>query len=388
MYRHAGIDIFLDPAIHGRGVGPDAVRALCVHLVDDVGHHRLVIDPAADNAAGDPLLRQGRLPARRRDAPLRARTRRRVARRAADGPARRRARALTVSAPGSRRRAASRSTAPGRLGATSSAARWIAVPRGVAGRGRQRDGDHLVERRCRRRRRASGRSGRTPPLPRAAPTRPTAVMRARGIITVSASTTGSWTTSPAGTATSQRRLAGASGAAARHVAATATTLATAATTHAAGRPRERRGDDGGDPHGPRHDGGHEVAERRAQREAALVAVRRRLHVHLPGVGRRRRARPPRAPGRARARTLDRRRAGDRRDAGDDDARRARSPRTAVSVGTPGTARATAPHAPRRPRADGGHELHRRRCAPATASPIARPPTSGDGEPRQPRAPTA
>ncbi len=50
MYRHAGIDIFLDPEIHGRGVGPDAVRALCVHLVDDVGHHRLVIDPAADNA--------------------------------------------------------------------------------------------------------------------------------------------------------------------------------------------------------------------------------------------------------------------------------------------------------------------------------------------------
>jgi len=54
MYRHAGIDIFLDPEVHGRGVGPDAVRALCAHLVDEVGHHRLVIDPAADN---EPAIR-------------------------------------------------------------------------------------------------------------------------------------------------------------------------------------------------------------------------------------------------------------------------------------------------------------------------------------------
>ncbi|MBB1254056.1 GNAT family N-acetyltransferase [Streptomyces alkaliterrae] len=48
-YRHAGIDIFLDPAAHGAGLGTDAVRTLAVHLVDDHGHHRLVIDPAADN---------------------------------------------------------------------------------------------------------------------------------------------------------------------------------------------------------------------------------------------------------------------------------------------------------------------------------------------------
>ena len=51
MYRHAGIDIYLDPDVHGRGIGPDAVRTLCAHLIDDMGHHRLVIDPAADNAA-------------------------------------------------------------------------------------------------------------------------------------------------------------------------------------------------------------------------------------------------------------------------------------------------------------------------------------------------
>jgi aminoglycoside 6'-N-acetyltransferase len=50
-YRHASIDIYLDPAVHGRGVGEDAVRTLATHLVDDEGFHRLVIDPAADNAA-------------------------------------------------------------------------------------------------------------------------------------------------------------------------------------------------------------------------------------------------------------------------------------------------------------------------------------------------
>ncbi|MFI5491279.1 GNAT family N-acetyltransferase [Actinoplanes sp. NPDC051859] len=48
-YRHANMDIFLDPAVHGRGVGEDAVRTLAVHLVDQEGFHRLVIDPAADN---------------------------------------------------------------------------------------------------------------------------------------------------------------------------------------------------------------------------------------------------------------------------------------------------------------------------------------------------
>ncbi|MEU3405105.1 GNAT family protein [Streptomyces sp. NPDC006670] len=50
-YRHAGIDLFLDPAVHGRGLGTDAVRTLARHLVDDLGHHRIVIDPAADNTA-------------------------------------------------------------------------------------------------------------------------------------------------------------------------------------------------------------------------------------------------------------------------------------------------------------------------------------------------
>jgi aminoglycoside 6'-N-acetyltransferase len=50
-YRHAGIDIYLDPALHGRGLGADAIRTLTRHLIADKGHHRLVIDPAADNVA-------------------------------------------------------------------------------------------------------------------------------------------------------------------------------------------------------------------------------------------------------------------------------------------------------------------------------------------------
>ena len=50
-YLHASIDIYIDPALYGRGIGSDAVRALARHLIVDRGHHRLVIDPAADNAA-------------------------------------------------------------------------------------------------------------------------------------------------------------------------------------------------------------------------------------------------------------------------------------------------------------------------------------------------
>ncbi len=48
-YRHASIDIFLDPAVHGQRVGRDTVETVARHLVQDRGHHRLVIDPAVDN---------------------------------------------------------------------------------------------------------------------------------------------------------------------------------------------------------------------------------------------------------------------------------------------------------------------------------------------------
>jgi aminoglycoside 6'-N-acetyltransferase len=50
-YRHAGIDLFLDPALHGRGLGTAAVRCVVRHLIDDRGHHRVTIDPAAANVA-------------------------------------------------------------------------------------------------------------------------------------------------------------------------------------------------------------------------------------------------------------------------------------------------------------------------------------------------
>ncbi len=48
-YRHAWIDVFVDPRHHGRGLGTDAVRAVVRHLMDDRGHHRVTIDPALDN---------------------------------------------------------------------------------------------------------------------------------------------------------------------------------------------------------------------------------------------------------------------------------------------------------------------------------------------------
>jgi len=51
MYRHASVDIFVDPAVHNLGVGRDAVRTLVRHLVHERCHHRLTIDPAADNLA-------------------------------------------------------------------------------------------------------------------------------------------------------------------------------------------------------------------------------------------------------------------------------------------------------------------------------------------------
>jgi aminoglycoside 6'-N-acetyltransferase len=49
-YRHAAIDVFLDPALHGRGLGTGAVRRVVDHLIGERGHHRITIDPAAANA--------------------------------------------------------------------------------------------------------------------------------------------------------------------------------------------------------------------------------------------------------------------------------------------------------------------------------------------------
>jgi aminoglycoside 6'-N-acetyltransferase len=48
-YRHAGIDLFVDPEHHGRGLGRDAIVALARHLIGDRGHHRVIIDPPVAN---------------------------------------------------------------------------------------------------------------------------------------------------------------------------------------------------------------------------------------------------------------------------------------------------------------------------------------------------
>jgi|SRR5579864_1210356 len=44
-----GIDMFLEPSARGRGLGPDAARAIAVHLVDERGWTRVTVDPYAGN---------------------------------------------------------------------------------------------------------------------------------------------------------------------------------------------------------------------------------------------------------------------------------------------------------------------------------------------------
>ena len=50
-YRHAGIDLFIDPSLHGRGLGAAAITRVVRHLIEKRAHHRITIDPAVDNAA-------------------------------------------------------------------------------------------------------------------------------------------------------------------------------------------------------------------------------------------------------------------------------------------------------------------------------------------------
>jgi aminoglycoside 6'-N-acetyltransferase len=44
-----GLDMFLVPAARGRGLGPDAARAMARHLLDDRGWSRVTVDPYAWN---------------------------------------------------------------------------------------------------------------------------------------------------------------------------------------------------------------------------------------------------------------------------------------------------------------------------------------------------
>jgi aminoglycoside 6'-N-acetyltransferase len=48
-FRHAGLDIAVDPALHRRGIGGAALYVLAHYLFEVAGHHRITIDPAADN---------------------------------------------------------------------------------------------------------------------------------------------------------------------------------------------------------------------------------------------------------------------------------------------------------------------------------------------------
>jgi len=50
QYRQAGIDITLHPDHIGRGLGTEGVATMARWLIEERGHHRLFIDPAADNA--------------------------------------------------------------------------------------------------------------------------------------------------------------------------------------------------------------------------------------------------------------------------------------------------------------------------------------------------
>jgi len=44
-----GLDMFLIPSARGRGLGPDAARAMARHLLGDCGRSRVTVDPYAWN---------------------------------------------------------------------------------------------------------------------------------------------------------------------------------------------------------------------------------------------------------------------------------------------------------------------------------------------------
>ena len=48
-YKHAALDVSLATAHQGQGLGPEALRLVITYLIEERGHHRLTIDPAAHN---------------------------------------------------------------------------------------------------------------------------------------------------------------------------------------------------------------------------------------------------------------------------------------------------------------------------------------------------
>lgn len=49
--RHAYVDIFVGDASAGRGIGTEAMRQMTRMLVERHGYHRIILDPAVENAA-------------------------------------------------------------------------------------------------------------------------------------------------------------------------------------------------------------------------------------------------------------------------------------------------------------------------------------------------
>jgi aminoglycoside 6'-N-acetyltransferase len=50
QYRHASIDVLLGSAHWGKGLAAEAIRTLAEHVFENLGHHRIVIDPAVENS--------------------------------------------------------------------------------------------------------------------------------------------------------------------------------------------------------------------------------------------------------------------------------------------------------------------------------------------------
>ena len=48
-YKSAAIDVTLDAAHVGRGLGSDAIRTVCRYLIEERGHHRITMDPILAN---------------------------------------------------------------------------------------------------------------------------------------------------------------------------------------------------------------------------------------------------------------------------------------------------------------------------------------------------
>jgi aminoglycoside 6'-N-acetyltransferase len=48
-FRHAGVDLAVASAWQNQGYGTEALRVVARYLLEERGHHRLVIDPAVEN---------------------------------------------------------------------------------------------------------------------------------------------------------------------------------------------------------------------------------------------------------------------------------------------------------------------------------------------------